>query len=809
MADRYTNAARHSLGAAYKEATQYHHTQVDTEHLLLALLKDKDGKAYKVLEETGVNPAHLREQLEVLMEGRPKNPYYTGKLDYTYRIQEVLSLSAQEARQFNSAYIDTDHLILGLMRESRGLAAAALQQSNATIEEVRRVIARREGIAEAKVDPLPKEKETTHPSALEQFSRDLTALGRKGQLDPLIGRERELERIVQILLRRTKNNPVLIGEPGVGKTAIVEGLAQEIASERVPSALAGRRVLALDLGALIAGTKYRGQFEERLKAIMNEIRRLDDVVLFIDELHTLIGTGAAEGAVDAANMLKPALARGEIQCIGATTLSEYRKHIERDGALERRFQPIMVEAPTEEASIEILRGLKPRYEEHHHVVYDDGSVEAAVTLANRYIQDRFLPDKAIDVFDEAGSLVRLRHYNESEDFRNLEKELRNVASEIRAETRKEANAQDVSRLDTLRHREARLKERLRGGNLTVGKEHIAEVVSRWTGIPISRLEEEESEKALRLSESLNARVIGQDDAVSLVSRAIRRSRVGMKNPRRPIGSFLFVGPTGVGKTHLAHVIAERLFDSADALIRVDMSEFAERFAVSRLIGAPPGYVGYNEGGDLTEKVRRRPYSVILLDEIEKAHPDIFNLLLQVLEDGRMTDALGNVVDFRNTLVIMTSNVGTRDILYDRTMGFGSHGDHVPYDVIRERIATELKKVFNPEFMNRIDEVVVFRPLDRDDIGRILRLLTAEVAERMSEQAFQLRIADDVYDLLIERGFDGASGARLLRREVQRRLEDPLAEEILRHRPPPGATLSAVRDGDAVHIEVDTFTATLV
>lgn len=800
MTERYTDNARRAIGAAFKEASHLHHTQVDTEHLLLALLRDPDGKSVRCLEDLDIGVLDIREQLELLMDRRPKNPFYTGKVDYTYRVQEVMQFAAEEARFFNAPSVDTDHLLLGLLREGRGIAATVLANFHIDLDDLRRAIARREGLLERQRASQPavhgSGEKAPQVSPLEQFSRDLTAFARKGDLDPLIGRSDELERLVQILLRRTKNNPVLIGEPGVGKTAIVEGLAQAIASGKVPAALAGRRLLALDLGALIAGTKYRGQFEERVKGIMNEIRRLKDVVLFIDELHTLIGTGAAEGAVDAANMLKPALARGELQCIGATTLGEYRKHIERDGALERRFQPILVEAPTEDQTLSILEGLRPRYEEHHQITYLDDALTAAVRLSSRYIQDRFLPDKAIDVLDEAGALVRLRHYNTSESFRQIEDKLRAIAVEkINARTAKESR-----RVETLERYEGDLRAQQRTEQMTVGSKEVAEVVSRWSGIPVARLAEEESLKTLRLSDALRERIIGQEEAVHLVSRAIRRSRAGMKNPRRPIGSFLFVGPTGVGKTYLAHQIAEILFDSPDALIRIDMSEFMERFAVSRLTGAPPGYVGYAEGGDLTEKVRRRPYSVVLLDEIEKAHPDIYNLLLQVLEDGRMTDSLGNVVDFRNTLLIMTSNVGARDIVRSRSVGFGANGDgHFEYETMREKITAELRKTFNPEFLNRVDEVVVFRPLERADVRKILVLMVDEVRERMLENGYRLSVTPEVYDLLIERGYDPLSGARTLRREVQRQLEDTLAEEILRQNPEPDALIVVARNGDELRI----------
>ncbi|GIX05934.1 MAG: negative regulator of genetic competence ClpC/MecB [Candidatus Poribacteria bacterium] len=805
MADRYTESVRRILGAAYKEASQLHHTQVDTEHLLLALLRDREGKAFRLLQEVGVNPDEVLDQLHVLMSHRPKNPYYTGRLDYTYRIQEVMRLSAEEARYFKAPLVDTEHLLLGLLREGRGIAAGVLTNLNVALADLRRVIAEWNETREPQRTAESSSKRENE-SLLEQFSRDLTRQAQEGKLDPLIGRTKELDRVVQILLRRMKNNPVLIGEPGVGKTAIVEGLAQEIVAGRVPAMLANRRLLALDLGALVAGTKYRGQFEERLKAIMNEIRQLNNVILFIDELHTLIGTGAAEGAVSAANMLKPALARGEIQCIGATTLSEYRKHIERDGALERRFQPVIVEPPSEEESIAILNGLRPRYEEHHHLSYEDEALRAAVKLSNRYIQDRFLPDKAIDVMDEAGSLVRLRQFNRSPSFRALEEELRDVEQETAAlRLELEQNPTDGSleeRLKELEERAKALREKLKEEGLRVTADDIAEVVARWTGIPVRRLQQDESEKVLHLAEELKQRVIGQDEAVELVARAIRRSRAGMKNPNRPIGSFLFVGPTGVGKTHLATQLAELLFDSADALIRVDMSEFMERFAVSRLTGAPPGYVGYLEGGDLTERVRRRPYSVVLLDEIEKAHPDVWNILLQVLEDGRMTDSLGNTVDFKNTLLIMTSNVGTGDITARRSLGFGGRETGVEYESMRDRITNELHRVFRPEFLNRIDEIVVFRPLERAQLGQILDLMLNEVRDRLLEQGYSLLVEPEARELLLEMGWDVHSGARKLRRMIQRHVEDLLAEELLQRRHEPGATLIVRRENDAFRVEVE-------
>ncbi len=757
-----TEGARKAFGVAYAEARKMSHAHVCVGHLLFALLKDVNSSAVQCLESLHIDIETLQERLELELQRLPKDRYAHGDAQYTRRCALAVSLAQEEARSCKSHLTDTSHLLLAVLR-SEGEASAALKYMGLDEKTLRDRISRSADYVDSGTGKPKMAEKSRKESLLKQFSRDLTVLAAENELDPLIGRSRELERLTQVLLRRTKNNPALIGEPGVGKTAIVEGLAQRIAAKKIPPSLAEKHLLSIDLGALIAGTKYRGQFEERFKAIMKEAANRQNAILFIDELHTLVNTGASEGSIDAANMLKPALARGDIQCIGATTVREYRKHIERDGALERRFQPIMVEEPSEEETIRILHGLKSRYEEHHRAEYEDGALEASVRLSQRYIQGRFLPDKAIDVFDEAGSLARLRQPRPMES-------------------------------------EASAAER---GPVRVTSNDAAEAVSRWTGIPVSRLEEGESEKALRLQSELEERIIGQEEAVQLVTRAIQRSRAGMKNPRRPIGSFLFVGPTGVGKTYLAEQLAELLFDSPDALIRVDMSEFMERFNVSRLTGAPPGYVGHGEGGTLMERVRRRPYSVVLLDEIEKAHPDVYNLLLQALESGQITDSLGNIVDFRHTLLIMTSNAGTRGLTQERSVGFGSAEDvPAPRETIEGRALDALKQTFSPEFLSRIDEIVTFQALGLEEIRRIADLMIDDLKARTLEHGNRLIVEPEAIDFLVKAGFHPSQGARGLRREVRRRLENSLAEEILRSQPAPGAAIRALIQNGELHIEVE-------
>jgi len=784
MIPRYTKRAQRALQTAIEEAARFNHPVADTEHLLLAILQEENSEAVQALKAMGVNPSEMKAELEQILAGRSTTRFYVLRPEQSPRLNKVIQISIEEARSLGTPYIGTDHLLLGLLKEREGLAAIVLERYGVDAERLKSIIARRAGIAQGEATPM-----------LDHFCRDITQLAREGKLDPLIGRERELERIIGILLRRTKNNPVLIGEPGVGKTAIVEGLAQRIAEGKVPPLLLGKRLLALDIGALVAGTKFRGQFEERMKGVLNEIRKAGNVILFIDEIHTIVGAGAGEGAIDASNMLKPALARGELQCIGATTLDEYRKYIERDGALERRFQPVLIDPPTPQETIRIINGIKHRYEAHHNVVYTDEAVQAAVRLADRYIQDRYLPDKAIDVIDEAGALARLKAHRTSGELKELERELREVMRR-----REQAKAEEDFELSIqLKAREELIKERMMSYRIVVTEREVAEVVSRWTGIPVSRLTESESQKVMRLEEELKKRVIGQDEAIETVCRAIRRSRAGLKNPNRPIGSFLFIGPTGVGKSYLAKVIAEVLFGREDALIRLDMSEFMERFTVSRLIGAPPGYVGYNEGGELTERVRRKPYSVVLFDEIEKAHPDVYNILLQILEDGRLSDNLGHTVDFRNTILIMTSNVGTRDITYNRKLGFSMVELRSSVEMMRERIFSNLKERFNPEFLNRIDEIVIFRPLEMDHIRRIARMMLEEVVEKASENGYRVEVDESVVDLVVKLGYKPETGARGLRREVQRNVEDVLAEAILAGEISPGEPVRLVSDGGRVTV----------
>jgi ATP-dependent Clp protease ATP-binding subunit ClpC len=789
--ERFTERARRVIILAREEAGRFRHDFVGTEHVLLGLIRDGEGIATAVLQRLGLRLETVKAEVERALAGFPKTLTF-GEVPFTPQAKRVLELSIEEARQLGHNYIGTEHLLLGLMKEGQSIAAKILESLGARLDEVRQ-----ETLALLGDQYYPRPKKRSQTPVLDEFARDLTQLARETKLDPVIGREQEIERVIQILARRTKNNPVLIGEPGVGKTAIVEGLAQKIISHDVPDVLANKRLLQLDLGALVAGTKYRGQFEERLKAVMKEIRQSENVVLFLDELHTLIGAGAAEGAIDASNMLKPALSRGEIQTIGATTLDEYRKYIEKDGALERRFQPVIVKAPSVPEAIEIIRGLRHKYEAHHRVKITEQAISAAVTLADRYITDRQLPDKAIDVIDEASSRTRLMALTPPAELKEIEKELERVIREkdmyLEAqEFEKAASLREKEKI--LRGREEEMKrdwEKNKGkGTQSVGEEDIEFIVSRWTGIPLSKLEEKESAKLARMEDALHGRIIGQDD----VSRAIRRSRAGLKDAKRPVGSFIFLGPTGVGKTELARTLAEYLFGDENALIRVDMSEYMEKFSVSRLLGAPPGYVGYEEGGFLTEKVRRRPYSVVLFDEIEKAHPDVFNMMLQVLDDGRLTDSLGHVVDFKNTILIMTSNLGTSLIGKRITPGFMQEGDEATYEKMKDRVMDEMKRAFRPEFINRIDDIIVFHALSLSHIQQIIRLMIDKINKQLTEKGIELILTPVAEAALVEKGYDPQYGARQLRRTIQKHVEDPLAEAIVRGQVPESARIDVDYDG---------------
>jgi ATP-dependent Clp protease ATP-binding subunit ClpC len=811
MYGRFTERANRVLLIAKNEAKAMRHQAVGTEHLLLGLIKEGEGIAAKVLQGLGVQ----LEQVALLIANNVgMGQTAVEEVGYTPRSKKVLELAAEEARNLGVGYIGTEHVLLGLIREGEGVAAKILENLGADLDKARQQVmqlltpTQHPGFKimgmTGGVNPQGHAggmntksgagaKQTSKTPTLDAFGRDLTALAQIDKLDPVIGREQEIERVIQILSRRTKNNPCLIGEPGVGKTAIAEGLAQLIVSKKIPETLLDKRVVTLELSSLVAGTKFRGEFEERLKKVTDELRAAGNVILFIDELHTLIGAGAAEGAIDAANILKPALARGELQCIGATTLAEYRKYIEKDAALERRFQPITVGEPSREEAEAILFGLRDKYEAHHRVSITDEAIKAAVSLADRYITDRFMPDKAIDLIDEAASKVRLDIYTAPPDVRVLEEELAKMQQEKEAAIM----GQEFERAAGFRDREKELKEQLEGQKSKwnnnkidhknqVTEEDIAQVVSRWTGIPVKKLAQEESERLLKLEETIHQRVIGQDEAVKAVAKAVRRARAGLKDPKRPIGSFFFLGPTGVGKTELARALAEALFGNEDLLIRIDMSEYMEKHAVSRLVGAPPGYVGYEEAGQLTEAVRRKPYSVILLDEIEKAHPEVFNILLQVLEDGRLTDNKGRTVDFRNTVIIMTSNVGATLIRSDkRAMGFAQASES-KYDNMKGKVLEELKKTFRPEFINRVDESIVFHGLGKEHMQQIVVLMVEELARRMKEQELTLEFTEQAKELLVEQGFDEAFGARPLRRAIQKMVEDGLAEQMLSGRYQGGA-----------------------
>jgi ATP-dependent Clp protease ATP-binding subunit ClpC len=810
MFERFTERARQVVVLAQEEARTLKHNYIGTEHILLGLLREEEGLAARVLESLDITVERVRAQVvRIVGSGEEVT---SGQIPFTPRAKKVLELALREALSLGHNYIGTEHILLGLVRENEGVAARILLDFDADSEKIRNEVIRMlsgpggrrqgqggssSGSGSGSGGGSGSAEGKKSSKLLDQFGRNLTKLAAEGKLDPVVGRETEIERIMQILSRRTKNNPVLIGEPGVGKTAVVEGLAQRITASDVPELLKNKQIYTLDLAALVAGSKYRGEFEERLKKVMKEITQRGDIILFIDELHNLVGAGAAEGAIDAASILKPALARGELQTIGATTLDEYRKYLERDSALERRFQQIRVEEPTIDQSVEILKGLRDRYEQHHKVQITDEALRAAGELADRYISDRFLPDKAIDLIDEAASRMRIKSMTSPPANRELEDQIETTRREKEAaieaqEFEKAASLRDKERKLTNKKRE--LEEEWEAGESaerpSIGEEEIADIVSMWTGIPVFKLTEAETQKLMRMEEELHKRVIGQHPAVEVISKAIRRSRAGLKDPKRPTGSFIFLGPSGVGKTELARTLAEFLFGDDDSMIRIDMSEYMEKHAVSRLVGSPPGYIGYDEGGQLTEAIRRKPYSVLLLDEIEKAHPDVFNILLQILEDGRLTDAQGRTVDFRHAIVIMTSNIGASEIARNTPLGFAVSDDEtgITYDDMKNRIMGELKKVFRPEFLNRIDDVIVFHKLQKDEIKQIVELLLLRIRQSMADRELQLELTDAAKDLLVEKGWDPSMGARPLRRAIQRYIEDPLADFVLREQLSPGATV---------------------
>ncbi len=824
----FTDRVRKVLAMAREEAIRLQHDYVGTEHILLGLIREGEGVAAAVLTNLNVDLDQIHERVEESVR-KGKATIALGELPYTSRAKKVLEFAMAEAKGFNHSYVGTEHLLLGLLREEKGIAAQVLNSLGVTLEEARAETLKVLGSDVTPSEPagigspaVPQgssskagDKKSKTP-ALDHFCRDLTELARQNKLDPTIGRANEIERVVEILCRRKKNNPVLIGEPGVGKTAIVEGLAQLISRNEVTEALKDHRVLALDMAAVIAGTKYRGQFEERLKAVMNEIQQSQTVILFIDELHTLVGAGAAEGAIDASNMLKPALARGELQCIGASTLNEYRKYIEKDGALERRFQPVIVDPPAVHETVEILKGLRVHYEDHHRIVIPDAALEQAAKLSDRYITDRFLPDKAIDVIDEAGARARIASQVPPPEVEQLKEQL----AEIARRKEEAIGNQDFERAAELRDEERELGQAIRERQDAwederkrhrpeISTEDVAFIVSRWTGVPVTRIRQTESDRLVHMEEELHRRVVGQDDAIEAISRAIRRSRAGLKDPKRPIGSFIFSGPTGVGKTELARALAEFMFADREALIRVDMSEYMEKFSVSRLIGAPPGYVGYEDSGALTKAVRRRPYSVVLLDEIEKAHPDVFNILLQVLDEGHLTDNYGRVIDFKNTVLIMTSNLGARDISKGGGLGFQTSDATTRYEVMKDKVRQEIERAFNPEFLNRVDDTIVFHPLSRAEIAEIVHILLADVRRRLEEEDLTIRLTDEAVGFLVEKGYDEKFGARPLKRAIQRYLEDPLSEKILTTEFSTGDEIevSANPDGEGLTLQAGSTTKT--
>ncbi|PIC68332.1 ATP-dependent Clp protease ATP-binding subunit ClpC [Sporosarcina sp. P16a] len=775
MFNRFTQRAQKVLQLAQEEAIRLKHESIGTEHILLGLIREGGGIAAKALEAISVSADTIEREVEILVGVGSKD---VGPIvHYTPRAKRVIELSVDESRKLGHSYIGTEHILLALIREGEGVAARVLNNAGVSLNKARQQVLQLLGNDESSVGNPANSASAATPT-LDGLARDLTEIAREGTLDPVIGRSKEITRVIEVLARRTKNNPVLIGEPGVGKTAIAEGLAQQVVSNEVPEILRDKRVMTLDMGTVVAGTKYRGEFEDRMKKVMEEIRQAGNIILFIDELHTLIGAGGAEGAIDASNILKPSLARGELQCIGATTLDEYRKYIEKDAALERRFQPIQVDEPSVDETIQIIKGLRDRYEAHHRVKITDEAVEAAAKMSDRYISDRFLPDKAIDLIDEAGSKVRLRSYTTPPNLKELEVKLEAIRSEKNAAVQ----SQEFEKAASYRDKEQKMKEELETTKAAwkekqgqteseVTVNDIASVVAMWTGIPVDKIAETESAKLLNMEEILHERVIGQNESVVAISKAIRRARAGLKDPKRPIGSFIFLGPTGVGKTELARALAEVMFGDEDAMIRIDMSEYMEKHATSRLVGSPPGYVGYEEGGQLTEKVRRKPYSVVLLDEIEKAHPDVFNILLQVLEDGRLTDSKGRTVDFRNTVVIMTSNVGATELKKNRYVGFNIQDGESNYDDMKEKMLAELKKAFRPEFLNRVDDMIVFHSLEKEHLREIVSLMSDELAKRLAEQDIELVLTESAKDKITEEGYDPEYGARPLRRALQKHVED--------------------------------------
>jgi ATP-dependent Clp protease ATP-binding subunit ClpC len=811
MMNNFTPRAQQVLALARKEADRFNHNYVGTEHLLLGLIKLGQGVAVNVLQKMGLDLETVRMEVEKQVGSGPETKM-VGNIPYTPRVKKVLALAGKEAKSLNHSYVGTEHILLGLLREGEGVAARVLKNLEVDIERTRNEILKEldpnftppESEQEQGGGggvPESKQKGDVKTPALRAFGRDLTELARKGEVDPVIGRKNEIERVIQILCRRTKNNPVLLGEAGVGKTAIVEGLAQEIGAGNVPELLRDKKVITLDLALMVAGTKYRGQFEERIKAVMDEIRRSKNIILFIDELHTIVGAGSAEGAMDASNIIKPALSRGELQCVGATTLNEYRKYIEKDAALERRFQTVKVEAPSVDETIQILQGLRPKYEAHHKARYTDEALEASAKLSDRYLTGRFLPDKAIDIMDEAGARARIGSMTRPPDVKQIEAEIES----IRAEKEGTIKAQDFEKAAALRDSEKQAKEKLERilaewresreeKEVVVTDDDIMHVISKWTGVPLQRMEQKETQKLLMMETEMKGKVIGQDEAVIAISKALRRSRADLKDPRRPIGSFIFLGPTGVGKTFLAQTLAEFMFGDREALIQIDMSEYMEKFTASRLIGSPPGYVGYEEGGQLSEAVRRRPYAVVLFDEIEKAHPDVMHLLLQILEEGKVTDSLGRKIDFRNTIIIMTSNVGAELIKRQTSLGFGAASrDEENYENMKDKILEESKRVFKPEFINRLDDLIVFHTLTKPDLLKIVDLEVAKVTKRVKAKRIEITLDQAAHDFLIEKGYDPTYGARPMRRAVERFLEDPLAEEILR---------AHIKEGDHVTISAE-------